>query len=119
MSQETAPHLHYRTDKGVTIVGFASPYLQSEADIETVGAELRDLVETKGLTRLVLTFQGVRFVSSSMLAQLAQLQKAVSRAGGKLRLCSLGPSLLEVLHKSHLDRLFDVATDETAALNKF
>src|SRR5438105_1892056 len=119
MAQESSPHLHYRTDKGVTVVGFSSPYLQAEADIEKVGAELIDLVEKKGLTKVVLTFQGVRFVSSSMLAQVVKLQKAVTRAGGKLRVCSLAPVLLEVIQKSHLDKLLDVVPDETAALNKF
>src|SRR3954447_6472677 len=89
MTQGTSPHLQYRTDQGVTVVGFASPYLQSEAEIETVGAELRDLVEKQGLTRLVLTFQGVRVVSSSMLAQVVELHRTVAKAGGKLRLCSL------------------------------
>ena len=120
MSQGSSPHLHYRTDyKGVTVVGFNSPYLQAEADIEKVGADLLDLVENKGLTKLVLTFQGVRFVSSSMLAQVVKLHKAVAKAGGKLRVCSLAPALLEVVQKSHLDKLLDVVPDEAAAMTKF
>lgn len=119
MSQDAPGHVQYRTDKGVTVVGFVSPYLQAEADIEKVGAELFDLVEKKGLTKLVLTFHGVRFVSSSMLAQVVKLQKVVTKAGGRLRLCSLSPQLLEVVHKSHLDKLLDVAEDEAAALTKF
>jgi anti-sigma B factor antagonist len=119
MAQDAAKHIQYHTDKGVTVVGFNSPYLQAEADIEQVGRELFDLVETKGLNRIVLTFQGVRFMSSSMLAQVVKLQKLVSKAKGRLRVCALAPPLLEVVQKSHLDKLLDVVPDEQAALNKF
>jgi len=119
MPQDPPSHLHYRTNNGVTVVGFASPYLQSEADIEKVGAELFDLVENKGLNRLILTFKGVRFVSSSMLAQVVKLQKTIARSKGRLRLCALTPDLLDVIKKSNLDKLLDVVDDETAALNKF
>lgn len=119
MALESASHLQYRTHDGVTVVGFASPYLQTESDIETVGAELLELVEKKGLKKIVLTFHGVRFVSSSMLAQVVKLQKSVAKAGGKMRLCSLSPSLLEVVQKSHLDKMFDVVADESVALTKF
>ena len=119
MTQEASSPIQYRTTNGVTVVGFTSPYLQAETDVEKVGAELFDLVEVKGHTKLVLTFQGVRFVSSSMLAQVVKLQRKVTKAGGKLRLCSLTPALTEVIHTSHLDKLLDVVADEPAALHKF
>lgn len=122
MTQDSAQpqHIQYRTNAfGVTVVGFSSPYLQAETDISKVAAELFELVEKKGLTKLVLTFQGVRFVSSSMLAQLVKLHKTLVKEGGKLRLCCLTPTLLDVVHTSHLDKLLDVVADETAALHKF
>jgi anti-sigma B factor antagonist len=119
MPPDPPSNLRYRTNNGVTVAGFATPYLQAEADIEKVGAELFDLVENKGLNRLIISFKGVRFVSSSMLAQVVKLQKAITRSKGRLRLCSLTPDLLDVVKKSNLDKLLDVVDDETAALNKF
>ncbi len=112
-------HLQYRTTNGVTVVGFNTPYLQAEADVEKVGAELFDLVDSQKLTKLVLSFQGVRFVSSSMLAQLVQLHKKLHKSGGKLRLCALSPTLADLVHTTHLDKLFEVVPDEASALEKF
>src|SRR5438105_3228543 len=113
MTQESPQYIQYRTNDGVTVVGFASHYLQAESDIEKAGAELIDLVEGKGLTKLIITFQGVRFVSSSMLAQVFKLQKVITKAKGRLRICSLSPALLEVVQKSQLDKLIEVVPDET------
>ena len=117
---ESAPQsLHVRSNAGVAVVGFASPYLQSEQVIEKVGAELLDLVDEQGFTKVILSFNGVRFASSSMLAQVVKLHKKLMKQKGMLRLCSLTPSLREVLKVSQLDRLLDVHEDEASALNKF
>jgi anti-anti-sigma factor len=119
MPADSPSHLQYRTDKGVTVVGFTNPYLQAETDIEKVGAELLGLVENQGLNKIILTFNGVRFASSSMLAQVVKLHRAVAKAKGKLRVCALSPALMEAVRTSQLDKLLDVAPDETAALTKF
>lgn len=117
-SADAPSPLEHRDHGGVTVVGFTSPYLQSDADIEAVGRELIDLVEKGGKKTLVLTFQNVRFVSSSMIACLVKLHRVVARAGGKLRICCLHPALLEALRTSRLDKLFDIAADEAEAMKK-
>lgn len=117
--QESPPQLHYRNNGSATVVGFANPYLQAEDVIEKVGAELFDLVEGKGFTKIVLSFSGVRFVSSAMLAQVVKLHKKVAKAKGRLAICSLTPALREVLRTSHLDKMLEVFDSESAALAKF
>jgi anti-sigma B factor antagonist len=119
MSQDAPQSLHVKSTGGVAVVGFATPYLQSEEAVEKVGAELLKLVEEQGYTKLILTFNGVRFVSSSMLAQVVKLHKTLTKVKGKLRICSLNPAMRDVLRASQLDRLLDVYEDEPSALNKF
>ena len=119
MSQGNAQHIQYKTTNFVTVVGFTSPYLQAEEVIEKVGIELFDLVETKGLTKIILSFNGVRFVSSSMLAQVVKLHKRLAKAKGRLRICCLAPELSEVLRVSQLDKLLEIFPDEALALAKF
>jgi anti-sigma B factor antagonist len=118
MSQDAAPLIHYKTTAFVTVVGFTTPYLQSEESIEKAGAELFELVELKGLTTLVISFTGVRFVSSSMLAQIVKLHKKLAKVKGRLRICCLTPALQEVLRTSQLDKMLEVFPDEAAALTK-
>jgi anti-sigma B factor antagonist len=119
MPQATAQSLHVRRRLGgVAIVSFASPYLQTEDAIIKVGEELADLVEHQGFNKLVITFEGVRFASSSMLAQIFKLHKQVTKAKGWLKLCKLTPTLQDVLRASQLDKLLSVYEDEDAALAK-
>ena len=119
MTQEPTTYLRIRRANGVAIVSFLTPYLQTEEVITNVGAELFKLVEEEGFTKILLSFDGVRFVSSAMLAEVIKLHKALSKSKGRLRLCSLDPTVREVLRVSQLDRLLEVFDDEAAALNKF
>lgn len=119
MMQDPAKHLQFRTQAGVTVVGFTSSYLNTEDAIEKIGNELMDLLEHEGTRKVLLTFSGVRFMSSSMLAQVVKLHKRLGKEGGKLRVSSLTPEMRQVLHASQLDRMLDVYDDEPAALAKF
>ena len=119
MSQAEYKQIRVRHKLDVAIVGFTTAYLQSEDDAAKAGAELFNLVEEQEVTKMVLSFDGVRFVSSSMLAQVIKLHKVLAKAKGKLRLCSLSSTVRDVLHASQLDKMLDVYEDEAAALVKF
>ena len=54
-----------------------------------------------------------------MFGQLMQLHKAMSKAKGHLRVCSLDPTIRDVLRASQLDRILEVFPDEATALAKF
>lgn len=119
MSTDSSASLVIRRQGDVTLVGFTSPYLQSDEVATRLGAELTRLVEGKEGVKLVVSFDGVRFLSSSMLAQVIKLHKTVTKGKGRLRLCSLGPTLRDLIKAGHLDRMLDIHADEAAALAKF
>jgi anti-sigma B factor antagonist len=119
MPTDTPSHLRCRQLGAVTIVGFDTPYLQTEDLVEKIGADLNKLVAEEKPTKLILSFDGVRFLSSSMLAQVVKLHKSLAKTKARLRICGLAPAIREVLHASQLDRLLDVHDDENAALEKF
>jgi anti-sigma B factor antagonist len=87
--------------------------------IQAVGEELFKVVEEEGFTKVLLSFNGVRFLSSSMLAQMVKLQKKLSKNKGRLRLSNLPPAIKEVMKTSQLDKMLEVFDDEAAALAKF
>ena len=118
MSEPEYKQLRVRHKLDVAIVGFTTAYLQSEEDATKAGTELFDLVENQEVTKMVLSFDGVRFVSSSMLAQVIKLHKALAKAKGKLRLCHLSPMVRDVLRASQLDKMLEVYDDEAAAMVK-
>ncbi|AGA31430.1 STAS domain-containing protein [Singulisphaera acidiphila] len=119
MPQDTTEHLQLTFVNGVAVISITTHYLQAEDVIETVGEELLELVEKWECTKVLLTFEGVRFVSSSMLAQVMKLHKRLAKTKGHLRICGLNPMLRDVLRASQLDRLLEVYDDDKLALTKF
>ena len=65
--QDDTEHLHLNFVNRVAIISFTTPYLQAEDAIEKVGTELFDLVEKWECSKVLLTFDGVRFVSYGTL----------------------------------------------------
>jgi anti-sigma B factor antagonist len=117
MSPPKHSHLHVRTVDGIEVVSLVdSEILFEEAVVRALGAELTDLVAHDGCTKLLVNLEGVRYISSSMLATLVALERKVRQKGGKLRLCGLGPTVRDVFSTSHLDRLFEIDEDEPSGL---
>jgi anti-sigma B factor antagonist len=83
--------------------------------LELIG-QLEDLVKAKGHARLLLNFEGVRYLSSEMLAALAGFGEEMDRRGGRVQFCGLDPLMRDLLRITHLDRLFDICVDEAEAL---
>lgn len=120
MSPSEHPLLHVRTVDGVAVVRLADPGIVfGHNAVRALGDEMDDLVIRDGNTRLVLDLTGVRFVASELLAKVVMLDRKARQAGGRLRLCGVGPTVRDILGVSHLDRLLEIDEDETHALAWF
>ena len=119
MSPEPAAYLRIRRADDVAVVSFLTPYLQTEEVIQKVAAELSRLVDEEGFTKILLAFSGVRFLSSSMLAQIVKLQKKLTKVKGRVRISTLPPAMKEVMHISQLDKMLEVFDEESEALVQF
>ena len=104
---------------GVTVIRFVDRKILDEANIQELGKELFALVEEDNRKSLLLNFSNVEFLSSAALGKLITLDKKVKAHGGKLKLCNIRPEIHEVFAITRLDRLFDIQTDESAALASF
>jgi anti-sigma B factor antagonist len=110
------PHLYVRTIERAVIVRFEdAEVLFEESAVQAVSEHLHRLIE-KGHTRLLVNFAGVQHLSCAMLGALANLQRKIEPASGRIQLCGLSPLLRDMLRITHLDRLFDVYEDEAEAL---
>lgn len=119
MSSEPTSYLRIRRADDVAVVSFLTPYLQTEEVIQNVAVELARLIEEEGFTKVLLSFSGVRFLSSSMLSQIVKLQKKLTKVKGRVRLSALPPAMKDVMHSSQLDKMLEVFDDETEALVQF
>lgn len=111
--------IQVETVGGVTVAGFGDEALLSEEVIRDVEEQLFHLHETVGPGSYLVSFRGVRFLSSTMLAVLIKFARRIEKSGGALRLCGLAPHLREVFRVSRFDRLLSIHETEAQALDAF
>ncbi|WP_165067581.1 STAS domain-containing protein [Paludisphaera rhizosphaerae] len=120
MSAADLKHLNLRDVGDVAVVGFVNSGLMYATDLVLdIGAELRAVVKDLHKTKILLDFDKVQYLSSTMLAQLAHLEKEVRAAKGQLKMCGLGPVLQDTFHIGRFDSLFDIHPDQASALKSF
>jgi anti-sigma B factor antagonist len=119
MPQEIRQHLRVKLADGVAIVGFLDTYLQSQDVVQEVSEQLFGLLKTHAYEKMLLQCEGVRFMSSEMIAVLVSLHDRVAQFKGRLRLCGLTPTLRDVFKVSRLDRRLEIFETEKDALAKF
>lgn len=105
--------------KDVTIVTFQESSILDTLQIEQIGASLYELVDERNSRKLVLDFTKVQFLSSSALGVLITLRKKSDAIKGRLILAGLRKEIRKVFTISRLDKLFEFAEDEQAALALF
>ena len=119
MSQAPRRHLRLENISGVTVVSFVDTKIVTEENIQEVGDQLYSLVEDDGFKQLLLNFGNVQYLSSAALGKLINLKRKAGAVKGKLKLCCIHPDLLEVFRITRLDQVFEIYSDEQAALDKF
>lgn len=103
----------------VTVVRFRDRKIVEDINIQQVGQELFQLVETDGREKLLLNFSAVDFLSSAALGKLITLDKKMKAHGGVLKMSNIRPEIYEVFAITKLNRLFDIKEDEADALAAF
>ena len=94
MSAPALKHLKLEDVDGVAVVDFVDSGLMFEtALVQEIGEELQSILTEHGHTRILLDFDRVQYLSSTMLGQLVKLAKDVEKAAGQLKLTGLGPVL--------------------------
>jgi len=104
---------------GVTVVSFLEFSVLDRAQIDKIGEELVSLVEEKNKKKILINFEGVDYLSSTVLGKLIALHKRLALKKGELKLCGIKPSIREVFEITRLDKVFDIYDDENTALFNF
>jgi len=120
MADTNFKHISIKDTNGVAVVEFVDAQLMFATDVvDEIGEELNSLISDHGYSRIMLDFSSVQYLSSTMLAKLAGLARHVEIAKGKLRLCKLGPILMDTFRIGHFDRVFSIYDDAESALRSF
>ena len=100
----------------VTVAKFVDKKILDEGNIQIIGNQLFDMVDTDGRKKIVLDFSNVEYLSSAALGKLITLDKKVKAAKGKLRLCNIRADIYEVFQITRLNKLFDIKENQEKAL---
>ncbi len=113
-------HLRLQDLGEVLIVYFQEGTLTDQNVIEQIGKEFADVaLEASGNRKLLVNFQGVKFMSSAMLGKLLPLHKRCKNDKITLKFCNISPNLLEVFKITNLTKLFDILNTESDAIASF
>jgi len=109
--------LHVLSDEGEVLrleaIG-AIVEIETMPDSDPIG---RLLVSRPRAPAVLLGLERTRFIDSSGLAWLLTTHRRLCEEGGKLILHSLPPNIADILKMMRLDDVFNLADDESAALN--
>lgn len=99
-----------------TAVKLAGPRITDQVYVSELGDELVAVVEAAEPPNILIDLDDVEFLSSSVLGKLIRLLKRIRERNGRLRLCSIRPSILEVFEITQLHKVFEIYPDADEAL---
>ncbi|MCK5113202.1 MAG: STAS domain-containing protein [Phycisphaerae bacterium] len=106
-------------ENGVTIAALRTASLVDEPMIASVGNELFALVDERAVTKLMVDFRAVSFLSSQMIGVLVSLQKKSREIDGELVLAGMKPNLKKIFEITKLTKIMTFAKDNTEGMGKF
>ncbi len=115
---EAGDIVHVSDRDGVILVRLLAGTVRTEAEVDALGRGLLSVAEVPG-RQVVLSFLGVKHLTSLVLGQLIQVHKRLAESGGEIRLADIDPQIYEVFAITHLDRLFKIYEREDEALASF
>ena len=102
---------------GVMIVDLSGRITLGEGS-STLRETVRDLV-SKGQKSILLNLSDVNYIDSSGIGELVSSFTSVSNQGGRLKLLNLQKKVHDLLQITKLYTVFEVHTDEAAAVRSF
>jgi len=100
----------------LAIVTFQHPALTDARQLEALGAELYALVDQQARRQIILDFSRVRLLSSRMLGVLISLHKRAAGIKGRVILCGLAPTLMEIFKITRMDKVMEFPDDQNRAM---
>lgn len=116
-----SPRLKISTEGDVSIVELTDRKILDEVNIGQIGDQINALIGQSSKLKLLLDFTAVCHMSSSALGMLITVHKRIREKGGQLRMCNIGPAILEVFVIMRLNDVFQICptrADALASLNK-
>jgi len=118
-SRASCHYLGLRKQGAVLVIRFGEHRILDELTVKKFGEELFHVADRPDCQNLLLNFTGVVGLSSAMLGIMLMLRKKMGQKLGKIKLCQVGPEIMDVFHATKLGQLFEILDSEQQALKAF
>ena len=108
-----------RKQGNVLVIRFGEHRILDELIIKKFADELFQVAERPDCHNVLLNFVGVVGLSSGMLGIMLMLRKKMDLKAGTVKLCQVGPEIMDVFHATKLGQLFEILTSEYEGLEAF
>lgn len=103
-------------DSEKAIINFLPTAIRDMADAQKVLDEIDEIAYNYKIKLLVVDFSRLRQMTSAFLSKLITLNKSLTQAGIKLRLCCMSPEVEEAFRICKLQKLIPLFATEEEAL---
>jgi anti-anti-sigma factor len=103
----------------VNVVHLRGRGIVTEQNVMRVLERVRDLISAHGRDRLLLDFDGVNYLSSTILGRLINLAHHARDEHNHLKLCNLRPDIQDVFRITRLEGFFEMYPSQAAALASY
>ena len=113
---QTLKYIAYETEGGITAVRFLVKDFCDTLEVRACGDEIIKVYEEAKPLDLIVDFEGLGVVPSSVFANLVLIYKGMHKRGARLRVCSLGKDALSAFYVLNLDRLMTIHANMVEAM---
>lgn len=103
----------------VRVVYLAEHRIVDQAKIDEIGDLLQKELDKAEHGKMLINFEGVKFMGSAMLGKLISLNKKAKEAKVDLKLSNIDPQIMQVFKLTRLDKVLDIQPSEDRALSAF
>ncbi|UCD76095.1 MAG: STAS domain-containing protein [Phycisphaerales bacterium] len=103
-----ASRLRVSEEDGVTRIEFVDRNILDEANIQRIGEEIGDIVDSHTQPKLLISFSNVDHLSSAALGTLITINNKIRAKDGQLRLANIDAQIYEVFVITKLNKLFQI-----------
>jgi anti-anti-sigma factor len=100
----------------VTVVELQLPQMLDSSEFDELNESLLSLVQTKPNAGWVIDLAQVSYMGSAMLGLMVNLRQRIRGAGGRLVLCNMPASLMQIFRTCCMERLFTIARTRPEAV---
>jgi anti-sigma B factor antagonist len=117
--ERIVPALMTQSHGDVTVVSFTDSKILDEQKINQLSDELNRVADRCAGGKLLLSFDGVTFMSSAVLGKLVSINRKCQENGTKLKMCQIAPDIMKVFEITRLNKVIDIYDTEEKALSAY